>query len=290
MQPLVSLAALERALSPERLRAYRCLDDRDETDGLARYIWNAALVTAIQPLLHVIEIAFRNELSRAARTITASRSYRYDSIPSWLDAVPSMLLEHEREKVVHAKTYLGDDPRSQTEGHLIAKLDFGFWIALCREPYSDRRADGPRLWNRALTMVCAKRPAQVATRAEIYHRFDDVRKYRNRIAHHEPIWDRDFMSRFAFLIDTLRWMSPKMADAVEQTSAARPLFAAGPAAYRPYAETFLGTGAGLEATLPYRLRALDPSRRAVVAAIVQAMTEAPEDNPRRILAEISALL
>ncbi len=41
-----------------------------------------------------------------------------------------MLLDHEYEKVQRAKQNLGRDRRSQTEGHLVAKLDFGFWVAL----------------------------------------------------------------------------------------------------------------------------------------------------------------
>jgi hypothetical protein len=249
IQPLISLPALERAFSKQRLAAYRLASDRDETDGLARYLWNLALVNAILPALHTLEVAFRNEIARAAARATQNRNFRYDRIPSWLDARPTMLMENEAAKVERAKKELGRDPRSQTEGHLIAKLDFGFWVALCRESYSDLRGEGPRIWDRALADVCKKRPASVTTRAEIFHRFDPIRRFRNRVAHHEPIWDRNYLAEHEYILESLAWMHPKLAGAVRRMSRAEQTFRAGMEVYRPHAETLLGTGAGLGGAL-----------------------------------------
>jgi hypothetical protein len=239
-QPLISLAALERAFSPERLKAYRDPADHDAADGVARYLWNLALVGAMQPVLHALEVTFRNEISRAASRLTAQRGYAFDRIPSWLDAKPTMLLEHERKKVERAKDQLGPDPRSWTEGHLIAKLDFGFWVALCRDPYSDWRADGPRLWPRTLDSSFRWRPAEVTTPGQLLHRFGPISRFRNRVAHHEPIWDRDYLRMHDYVIESLSWMSPKLAEAVGVLSAAPDVFRAGPMAYRAVAERLIG--------------------------------------------------
>lgn len=239
-QPLISLAALERAFSPERLKAYRDPADRDMTDGIARYLWNLALVGAMQPVLHTLEVTFRNEINRAASRLTEKRGYVYDRIPSWLDAKPTMLLEHEHEKVEKAKEHLSADPRSWTEGHLIAKLDFGFWVALCRDPYADWRADGPRLWPRALAIAFRWRPTDVTTQSQLLHRFDVIRSFRNRVAHHEPIWDRDYLWMHEYIIESLGWMSPRLADAVRALSRAPGVFHDGIAAYRLTAERLVG--------------------------------------------------
>lgn len=287
-QPLISLRALERALSAQRLLAYRLPADRDETDGLARYLWNLALAAALQPALHALEVTFRNEISRAAGKLTSSRGYAWAHIPSWLDAVPTMLLEHEAQKVERAKELLGQDARSQTEGHLIAKLDFGFWVSLCRAPYGDARADGPRLWPRALDLAFRKRPAHVSTRSEIHHRFDAIRKYRNRVAHHEPIWDRDYPGRHEYILESLAWMSPKLADAVRAMSSAPATFNAGPDAYRPHAESLLGTGPGLAALRQRALRSLDPEREAIVASLVHALAAHPEMDAQTVVASWTA--
>jgi hypothetical protein len=281
--PLISLPALERALSPERLAAYRHQDDRDETDGVARYLWNMALANALQPVLHALEITFRNHIARAAAKLTKKRDYKVVSIPSWLHANPTMLLEHEAEKIKRAKRELGPSPTSQTEGHLIAKLDFGFWVALCRDAYSDVRGEGPRLWPRALDLAFSKRPKSVTTRAEIFHRFDHIRKYRNRVAHHEPIWDRTYLDEHEYILESLGWMHPKLADAIREISPAGPTLQAGPAAYRPHAETLLGTGPGLDEIFETKLGRLSPQRRAFVISLAESLATCPDDDPQDII-------
>jgi hypothetical protein len=234
------MAALERSFSRQRLQAYRLPEDRDERDGIARYAWNLALAAALQPALHTLEIAFRNEMARAAAKLTAGRVVSYDRIGSWLDARPTMLLPHEAGKVERSKAQLGTDPRSQTEGHLIAKLDFGFWVALCRAAYDDARAAGPRLWPRALGIAFQRRPASVSTRGDIHQRFDRIREFRNRVAHHEPIWDRGYLEQHELVIDSIGWMSPKLADATATLSPAPALYRSGLSAYRSLADRLLG--------------------------------------------------
>jgi len=281
-QPLVSYAALERVFSAPRLQAYGAPSDRDEGDRVARYIWNLALANAMQPALHSLEVAFRNELVRAANRITATRKFKTAQIQSWLDASPSMLMDHERQKVLDAKERLGNDPRTWTEGHLVAKLDFGFWVALCRDSYADTRGGGPRLWPRALDHAFQKRPPSVTTRAEVYHRFDRIRKFRNRVAHHEPIWDRDYLGQHEYVLESLAWMSPKLADALRMMSPGPEVFKAGAGAYRPHAETLLGSGAGLSALPWTRFNALASDRQEFVARLFDALLARPNDDPRDV--------
>lgn len=285
-QPLVSYAALERAFSRQRLEAYRQPEDRDAADGVARYAWNMALANAHQNMLHVLEVVFRNELSRAASKLTEKRGYTWDRIPSWMDAAPSMLLAHEAGKVARAKSQIGTDPRSQTEGHLIAKLDFGFWVALCRDSYADWRPDGPRLWPRMLGLAFRSRPAHVTTRNQILHQFDRIRQYRNRVAHHEPIWDRGYLAEHEYILESLGWMAPKLADAVRALSPALPLFHAGPGAFRPYADTLLGTGPGL--ARPIEGTAADATRCALVRSLAEALAGRPDDDPTQVVLAWSA--
>jgi hypothetical protein len=282
-QPSVSIRALERALSPQRLRAYADPSDRDDADRVARYIWNLALSNALQPVLHTLEVTFRNEISRAAAKLTSGRSYRTSGIDSWLDADPSMLMDRERRKVLDAKERLGSDPSSRTEGHLIAKLDFGLWVALCRDAYTDTRSEGPRLWPRALGLAFRRRPPSVTTRAEIFHRFDRIRRFRNRVAHHEPIWDRGYLAEHDYILDSLAWISPALADALRPMSPAGPTYRRGPAAYRPHAETLLGTGVGLARTPRSRFEALPVREQHLLAPLFDALLGQPDLDSRRVI-------
>ena len=52
---MLSIGSLRNALSTDRLRAYAVPEDSDEVDSVARYLWNLALCSALQPALHTLE-------------------------------------------------------------------------------------------------------------------------------------------------------------------------------------------------------------------------------------------
>ena len=293
---LISLKGLERAFSKERLAGYRLSSDIDPTDGLARYLWNQALGRAITPALHALEVTLRNDIVQAANKIVPSRiavenvaaaavggpvAFVPGTFPSWLDVSPTMLYQHEKKKLDRAKSELGSHHGSHTEGHLIAKLDFGFWVALCRKSYDASRADGPRLWPAGLAHAFKARPASVSKIQQIHDRLDSIRQFRNRVAHHDPIWDRDYLMEHDRIIDTLAWMSPKLATTVQALSCAPDVYATGASAYRPLAEDILGTGPGRSADPVRRvvtaLRAVPEATRAVAASKMLASLQIPEE-------------
>ncbi|MBY0491021.1 MAG: hypothetical protein K2R93_14355 [Gemmatimonadaceae bacterium] len=288
---LISIAALERALSPNRLAGYRQPGDKDLTDGLARYIWNLALADAISPVLHAFELTLRNEVVRAAAKIVPPRITAANSaapvtvpvftpglFPTWLDVQPTMLLDNELAKLKRAKSDLGSDRRTHTEGHLIAKLDLGFWVALLRKPYADARADGPRLWPAGLKYAFQHRPKHIKDAVDLFHAFDPIRMFRNRVAHHDPIWDRKYVFEHDRALHCLSWMNPTLAAAVTTISRAPAVFGVGPGVYRPLAEDILGAGPGTSADPIVRvvraLKALPASDREEAAtAMLDAITK-----------------
>lgn len=274
-QPLVSVGALQRALSKPRLAAYGD-PAADPVGTTTKYLWNLSLASAIQPALHTLEVTFRNEIYRVSKQILKidRRSFSHRGIDSWLDAEPTWLETHEQEKVNRAKASLGNDARSQTEGHLVSKLDLGFWTALCRQPYADWRAAGPRLWPRTLNFAFQHRPADVSTQSQIHTRFNSIREFRNRVAHHEPIWDRDYLGHHERIVDSIGWMNPSVAEAVRITSPAPAAYTAGPDPLRPYAESLVGLGPGYETTLATIAANLSPDRRALLEDLARTLSVA----------------
>lgn len=205
----VSLAALENALSAERLEPYRLGSDSDRLDGVARYLWNMALASAIQPAIHILEVTFRNHLYDGSAKLFATRRWSSRSGACWLDAVPELLLPNEAERVRDTK--LGLRRGHPTSGQLIAALDFGFWVSLCRRPYEQGRHDGPRLWPELLRHAFRHAPTTERSRERLYQRFDELRKFRNRVSHHEPIWNRDPLGHHERLVEAVGWMNPSVA-------------------------------------------------------------------------------
>ena len=70
----VTYAAVCRSLSKERLGGYSLATDSDSVDAVSRYVWNMALCSALLPVLHVVEVAFRNALYSAGVESTGGRA------------------------------------------------------------------------------------------------------------------------------------------------------------------------------------------------------------------------
>jgi len=105
-QPVLSLAALRRALSPERLAAYALPEDQDALDAVARYLWNGALAAVMTPSLHALEVTLRNNLYEASLKVVDQSILSFRDIPTWLDADPCLLYGTEARAVEEAKAIL----------------------------------------------------------------------------------------------------------------------------------------------------------------------------------------
>ena len=229
-KPIVTYQALIAGLSAPRLAAYYQPDDKDCGDGVARYFWNSALAGALWPALHVLEIVVRNTIYAEGAAQTATRSLRFNNVPCWLDA--GLLEQREQDEVNKAIKRLALGQR--TPGHLIGALTFGFWVRLCNRPYEHGKGR-VAIWPSA-----AKRfhgcPRRRRNRRAIASTLRNLADFRNRVAHHHPVWDRRPDRRLADVVQTIRWLNPQLADAVSQTSNVAAMYAAGHSPFRPMAE------------------------------------------------------
>lgn len=234
----LSLKALQAALSEERLQAYATKEDSDQLDAISRYFWNVALATAIQPALHALEITVRNHLYATSLKIVKQEKLQFTQVPCWLDAMPSLLEPAEMRAVEDAKSLL-HGKASLTPGRLISKLGFGFWVSLCKRPYEQGRSSGPALWPAMAKQGFPFMKREDRSRATIFHRLDRLRELRNRVSHHEPIWDRPLLNLHAEIIETLSWINQGVATAIDTLSELPDVFDAGPSAFRAQARILI---------------------------------------------------
>ncbi len=75
-------------------------------------------------------------------------------------------------------------------------------------------------------------PKAKRTRSQIYHRADRLREVRNRVSHHEPIWDRDMAAAHTEVLETIGWMNSGLANALMPLAPLPGVFAAGHVSYR----------------------------------------------------------
>lgn len=229
---VLTISSLRIALSEERLRAYATQRDVDVLDSVARYQWNLALALALQPALHFLEICFRNHVLETSRRIVNEEQLSFGTIPCWLDAKPSLLERNEEAAVAVAKAAIAEARRPPTAGRLVARLNFGFWLSLCRRPYEQGRSSGPALWPALATAGFPFMKRGMRSRARIFQQLDEIRVLRNRISHHEPIWDRDIPAVNRSILEAISWMNLGLANVLAAESSVELVYGGGPSAFR----------------------------------------------------------
>jgi hypothetical protein len=70
-------------------------------------------------------------------------------------------------------------------------------------------------------------------RTDIGRAFSDVCDFRNRVAHHQPIWDRDPVGRHRLALERLGWMNPSLAAVAEELSTVEAIYQEGHVRFRP---------------------------------------------------------
>jgi hypothetical protein len=189
--------ALRRALSHERLEGYRVSPKDDDMILLTRCTWNIVLSEALYPALHSLEIGLRNTLHNAISG--------YWGDPLWFVAPIPGLAPEEVDKVEVAKQELQKARKPLEAGRMVAELAFGFWTGLLNARYESI------LWPRLLRTAFPGMPNSIRTRKRLSTRLNDVRRLRNRVFHHEPIWySRRLAQQHAELLETIHWINPEI--------------------------------------------------------------------------------
>lgn len=216
----VCVAPLESALSSSRLEFYR-LNPMDTPRVLVgRYRWNVALCGAIYPVFHYLEVIFRNRIHGALTSHFGTVAW-YGGEPSWL---------HPREQAKVAEVV----QNSQVCGtplapeQLIAELNFGFWTRLLSSDYAQT------LWLDR-TIIRAVFPF-LSDPLRRRHVIDDhmsrIRRFRNRVFHHEPIWNsNNLLRQYAELRQTLGWFEPEASRLLTVPDAFEQIHGQGPEAF-----------------------------------------------------------
>jgi hypothetical protein len=200
-----AVAALSTSLSPERLATYLRATQGDMDGALALHVRNAALGSAFFGPLQALEVALRNAMHRE---LSAAYGTHWWAAPGLvLDwRAGQTLADTQAELTKHRKTGVAD---------VVGALSFGFWVALLTRggPISrtaTRTADyEAALWRPALRKAF---PHARLNRKSAHQTLDDLRRLRNRIAHHEPIFQRNLASDWTAIETVLGWICPVTRD------------------------------------------------------------------------------
>ena len=213
------LADFRASVSNERLGMYRQRGVAGGDENLVvHYAWNIALSEGLYPILQCMEIALRNSIHD-----TATKAF---GTPYWFDA-PGLLDPTGTTKIAEARKKLAGEGKAVTAAGIIAEQSFGFWTSLFAG-----RLD--RLfWRKIVKGTFPGLPRHLGKRSIVSARLNEIRKIRNRVFHHEPIWHiRDLRNKHAQIFEFIEWISPPMAEFVMAIDRFPLLYSAGMTAFQ----------------------------------------------------------
>ncbi len=187
---------LEKSISSERFSTYLNETSGNKEEALQLYWWNSKVSAEFYIPLQGLEITLRNSLHQVCTDHFGAENW-YETAP--LDRVGGELVDKAKWKVQRLHQTI-------TPPHVVAELSFGFWLSLLNKQYHQS------FW---IPFLHKAFPHASKPRAEIHRTLDHLRLFRNRIAHHEPIFSRHLAEDYQSIMTTVSWICPVTADWID---------------------------------------------------------------------------
>jgi len=166
--------AIPGLLSRDRFSTYLAATGGNQKQAVRLYAWNVAASSALWGDFNVLEVALRNSLSDQLAAAAGQVDW-------WNAALPFHRFEITRlTQAVH--DVASQKGTSATPGHVVAELSLGFWTGLLGNKYHQR------LW---VPILQHGFPQIIGTRRALHTDLERLRRLRNRVAHHEPVFARN---------------------------------------------------------------------------------------------------
>lgn len=190
---------LPLVISAPRFATYLQAMGNDRDQALALYEWNLDLSSALIVPLQVCEVAVRNGIAEAIENVHGA-NWPWNN--GFIRSLPRPKRQFDYNPASDLTRCAASFP---TTGKIVAELKFAFW-----ENIFTRGQDG-RIWNSHFRTCFPGAPADQSIaqcRAIAYNDLRSVRRLRNRIAHHEPIFTRNMADEYQRIHDMIAWRSP----------------------------------------------------------------------------------
>lgn len=195
------LTNIPKTLSDPRFATYLQHCNNNKTLALQLYKWNVEISSAFIIPLHFLEISIRNAVVEGIESVhTQNWAWNQGYIRSLPNPPRGYSPQRNLQEVAR---------HQPTTGKVVAELKFVFW-----EKMFTSRHD-TRIWNHHINNVFPHTPNSmtVAQIREVLHNdIFVVRKLRNRIAHHEPIFSRNLQDDYNKIRELVSWRDTATSD------------------------------------------------------------------------------
>lgn len=130
--------------------------------------------------LSILEVSLRNSINSLFERLYSR---------GWLINEANFLKHKELEKITKAKSKILENSETISKDKLVSELTFGFWTALFQSSYDDKM----RIAN--LKQIFPNLPSKdklLVNRQILSTKLNHIRKFRNRVFHHENIIKEEF--------------------------------------------------------------------------------------------------
>nr|WP_221376691.1 Abi family protein [Actinoplanes polyasparticus] len=213
------LAMIEQRLSPERLGPYKRACGGSLETALALYRWNAEVTAALASTIGHVEVTLRNALHQELEAWSA----RTFEEPRWYLNPPSrtrpngFLFAEALGDIAKARTRAARNAGPETPGRVVAELNLGFWRFLLARRY-----------DRGLWHPCLHRAFSRQRRVTVFDAVGQLHEARNRMAHHEPMFNRPLAGLYQTSLQIAEWICPTIRLWIEECSSVTAALAARP--------------------------------------------------------------
>lgn len=180
-------------ISQPRLQRYLSTAHGDLDAALDLYEWNMAVSGAFFESLSALEIALRNAFHEQLAQWCASDP------GEWYDDPKGVFNNGSKRSIQTARQRVVDKGATETPGRVVSELSFGFWRYLLTGSYQ------ASIW-----APCLRHAFPGAKRRDIEDQVAALHVLRNRIAHHEAIYERDLAADYDDLVELAEHLHPRL--------------------------------------------------------------------------------
>jgi hypothetical protein len=230
--------ALLRAAGDARLAAYSTHADDDVGRASDLYLWASHVGGALHAHVAFVEIAVRNAIDRELRSWNESKNLTKNwTAPTAAPAPVYDLLKRQLSEARARAAQAAADrhpshPRYRAEvthDDVVSHLMFGSWVRLIRPASAAEDPTRQRmLWAACLMHAFPHADPSDDGRDEIGRQLDQIRRLRNRVAHHDNILGVDLRHRLNGMLALLARIDPRFTELAMSRSNLRSLVQADP--------------------------------------------------------------
>lgn len=209
---LIITNELERTISSSRLSTYQHNADT-QFSVLRDYIWNAKLSENFYFLLQNLEVGLRNSVYAAFKQNYPSRDFFFLHESDPRNKYLSKKEHHSREcwkMICGARRKLHNRGITVSDGRMIAELNFGFWTELL----ISKDTKYLTMWRTIFKDVFPGFPfgKNVDNDVKLVGKtIDQIRQFRNRIFHYEPICHNGSLQiTHSEIMTIIGWIEPQL--------------------------------------------------------------------------------